>query len=562
MTRVRYPWDVNGTGELKETRAYNVLGQMTQLAVVRPEATWTFDYHFPETANNGRIDWSRDSRIGEKVVYQYDELNRLERAEVEGGSAGGVWGTIFSFDGFGNMDAQEQVPGKGGPAWSVLINRNSNRLSGYQIAYDANGNLESYPGAGGVQNLSYDGRNRLGSVAVSGAGTEYYGYAPGGSRVWKRTVRNETQTRFFFRGVGGRVLEEYERDDAEVTGFAVRRRHVYFGGKRLAQGEVGAGGWMTWRSVVTDRVGSVVGVGSQANYYYPYQERSAPEDDQGKFGTYYRDDFTKLDYAQQRYYQGQFGRFLTADPYRASGGSADPGSWNRYAYVEGDPVNFVDPAGLFLSREPTTGPLHDPCMRSEPFRKMHPGMCGGGGGGGGPRAPDVYKPRGGGQGTRGTSKWGEARDPCHDRNLAAVEVAGIAVDSSSLDLGINGGLRWQVLPSVADKLKATLAGNEGWIQGSAISVAYHYGDVGGHFGDGTTEFRSTIPGPAGDRSAQIVIRGTRNKEGNIWIYADTDRFSSLQDVVNFVGHMSLEVIRSWFGGNRSCEGVAGSRYAP
>jgi len=44
------------------------------------------------------------------------------------------------------------------------------------------------------------------------------------------------------------------------------------------------------------------------------------------------------------------GRFLTADPYRASGGAADPGSWNRYAYVEGDPVNSYDPSGLWIEQ--------------------------------------------------------------------------------------------------------------------------------------------------------------------------------------------------------------------
>jgi hypothetical protein len=41
------------------------------------------------------------------------------------------------------------------------------------------------------------------------------------------------------------------------------------------------------------------------------------------------------------------GRFLTPDPYRASGGPAAPQSWNRYAYVEGDPVNRFDPTGLY-----------------------------------------------------------------------------------------------------------------------------------------------------------------------------------------------------------------------
>lgn len=44
------------------------------------------------------------------------------------------------------------------------------------------------------------------------------------------------------------------------------------------------------------------------------------------------------------------GRFMTPDPYRASGGgpgnNADPGSWNRYSYTGSDPVNYFDPAGL------------------------------------------------------------------------------------------------------------------------------------------------------------------------------------------------------------------------
>jgi len=43
-------------------------------------------------------------------------------------------------------------------------------------------------------------------------------------------------------------------------------------------------------------------------------------DDWDKFATYWRDGFTGLDYARQRYYSSRSGRFLTADPYRASAG--------------------------------------------------------------------------------------------------------------------------------------------------------------------------------------------------------------------------------------------------
>ena len=52
-----------------------------------------------------------------------------------------------------------------------------------------------------------------------------------------------------------------------------------------------------------------------------------------------------IDYADQRFYAATYGRFLSPDPYSASGGAGDPGSWNRYSYVGGDPVNFIDPSG-------------------------------------------------------------------------------------------------------------------------------------------------------------------------------------------------------------------------
>lgn len=58
--------------------------------------------------------------------------------------------------------------------------------------------------------------------------------------------------------------------------------------------------------------------------------------------------------ADQRYYSSQYGRFMTPDPYRASGGASDPQSWNRYAYVKGDPINHIDRRGL-VTDDPDTG---------------------------------------------------------------------------------------------------------------------------------------------------------------------------------------------------------------
>jgi len=68
--------------------------------------------------------------------------------------------------------------------------------------------------------------------------------------------------------------------------------------------------------------------------------------DRNKFGTYHRDQ-TGLDYADQRFYNSAIGRFLTSDPYEASGGAEEPGSWRRGGYVGGDPISFSDPRGLY-----------------------------------------------------------------------------------------------------------------------------------------------------------------------------------------------------------------------
>lgn len=69
---------------------------------------------------------------------------------------------------------------------------------------------------------------------------------------------------------------------------------------------------------------------------------------------------------------------MSSDPYQASGGPSDPGSWNRYAYVGGDPLNRVDPTGKAWCLDYLRS--CDPACES--------GICedgpnGGGGGGGG-----------------------------------------------------------------------------------------------------------------------------------------------------------------------------------
>jgi RHS repeat-associated protein len=101
-----------------------------------------------------------------------------------------------------------------------------------------------------------------------------------------------------------------------------------------------------------------------------------------------------------RYYSNQYGRFITPDP--AGQGAAvpqNPQSWNRYAYVTGDPVNRNDPHGLY-GDEPDPDDDDDddgggnPCFGADEFTPSPSPYCqggeDGGGGGGGNSGPVFY----------------------------------------------------------------------------------------------------------------------------------------------------------------------------
>ena len=114
------------------------------------------------------------------------------------------------------------------------------------------------------------------------------------------------------------------------------------------------------------------------------EEITSTNNDTYKFAQTYRDSDTGLDYAKARFYASGVGRFLTVDPYAPSGRQTNPQSWNRYAYVSGDPVNRIDPSGaieVIVCSDPEADSIYDGSCDLEDGGS---GFAGGGGGAPGP----------------------------------------------------------------------------------------------------------------------------------------------------------------------------------
>ncbi len=284
------------------------------------------------TQNNGQITQFRDGVSGEQVSYGYDSLNRL----ISASASSGAWGQSFTYDGFGNL-LQKTVTQGSAPTLSVAVDSATNRMVGQ--SYDANGNL-LYNGA------VYDALNRVWQIYQYGSlNTEGYAYGPNNERVEKVITANGVSNYYtYLYGVDGCRLGVYQ-PAIDGTG------RLYFQGGSAITPCFG-GRMLSTKAgqlAVADRLGSIRPLnGSQTatTSYYPYGEEQPQQstEDTERFATYYRDS-TNLDYAVNRYYSSQFGRFLTPDP-SASGDPADPESWNFYTYVANDPVNVLDPEGL------------------------------------------------------------------------------------------------------------------------------------------------------------------------------------------------------------------------
>jgi RHS repeat-associated protein len=247
---------------------------------------------------------------------------------------------------------------------SLSYNSANNRINTPGFEYDTAGNQTRavIDASGTQQQYRYDCAGRLAQV-LDGSGNVLATYSYGAGN--QRLMSVEGGVTKYFAWVGGKIIAEYEAWGANALIW--KKSYVYLGGSLLATTS-GADGTETrfhhsdrlGTRLVTDAGGTVVTeqlsmpfgtmlpftqtYGGENSYQHPALSNPSKK----RFTTYDRSDATGLDYAVNRHYSSAQGRFTQVDPLEMDAASLnDPQTLNMYAYCGNDPINNVDPDGLF-----------------------------------------------------------------------------------------------------------------------------------------------------------------------------------------------------------------------
>src|SRR6202142_3771192 len=273
-----------------------------------------------------------NSGNAQTCAYSHDDLARI--SGVNCGSGTGKWNQTFSYGShnFGNVNwsgssgmtlgydpTTNHFSNTNNPKPTYDQNGNLTYDVAHNYTWDADGNLSQLDSAAAIV---YDALDRR-VEQPSGGGTAEILYGPDGSKL--AVMAGQTVTRAFLALPGGATAVY------NSSGLAWYRHPDWLGSSRLAS--TPATRTMYYDAAYSPQ-GEIVSQAGTADRNFTGQNQ-----DLNPGGDLY--DFPN------REYHASHGRWISPDPAGlAAVNPANPQSWNRYAYVNGSPLNSVDPLGL------------------------------------------------------------------------------------------------------------------------------------------------------------------------------------------------------------------------
>ncbi|HLZ11515.1 MAG TPA: DUF3750 domain-containing protein [Candidatus Acidoferrum sp.] len=309
------------------TTSYGYDNLSRLLSVLHKAGTTTIDGATYTLDNAGNRTNRTLQPSGVSTTFGYDNLYQLLSA-----TQGGAATETYAYDAVGNR--LSSLAG----SYGYNNSNEMNSAPGASFTYDNSGNTLSKTDSTGTTNYTWDFENRLTSVTLPGtAGTVSFKYDPFGRRIYKSSSSGTT----IFAYDADNLIEE-----ADSLGAAVAR---YSQGLNIDEPLA------MLRSSATsfynaDGLGSVSSLSNNAGSLaqtYGYDSFGKQTAASGTLVNTFQytaresDIETGLYYYRARYYDTANGRFLSEDPVGYDGDGV-----NFYAYVRGNPINWIDAFGL------------------------------------------------------------------------------------------------------------------------------------------------------------------------------------------------------------------------
>jgi RHS repeat-associated protein len=296
----------------------------------------------------------------------YDALGRLKETRAGSDSANPVWKQTYSYDRYGNRFAvAKSGPGSASIPLDGLASLSYSNVAGQTInnrittngyEYDPTGNQTRGQTQNGTwMRYRYDSAGRLVDVRNdSNVSVESYSYGASNQRLKTDFAGGGAAPSIHYAWEGGQVIAEYRANNFAST-LGWDKYYVYLGGRLLATSELTGGTKYYHPDRLGTRIVSDASSGSittsQTNLPYGTALETSGTSLARRFTSYDRSVNSGMDYAVNRFYNSAQGRFTQVDPIDMDAASlSDPQSLNLYAYCGNDPINWIDPDGLFFGK--------------------------------------------------------------------------------------------------------------------------------------------------------------------------------------------------------------------